>query len=929
VIADLRRVDSDTPENLRRVIQQMDERAQESKYRIARSRPQEVEKTKYHLWRYGRKKEFEALYQACRREPGFDHLSGDSFLGLLHQFTLKEGTPKWPTEDERINRFELHIPGVIEPVQVLRRLDSEGALADLRLLPSVEEEGHVIDVMRTALRLSESHTGGKRTTKRRRTELNSAREWSIWRLLGPALQREFDAYRSEKAVQAPYKRAPTAAAFVRHLAELCEQAGGEVVDAESSISRHRVVPEGSKHSITVLLRVDRFGVASIRRISDDLADEAQTCLAMKQQIREPARSKQANRADASNASDSSERGRPSKRRRTEQAVRAAPQRAAGELRQASELKQVLELMIDNRRSGRPWSEGMKSRTGLEVRAIRSWVKSDGSLARRRTANSLQRLEGFFELRDQLHALLVDLGHEDLANRLPQPMTARLLSEALQVRLENPQATTAARLACLVKANTIVIRNFIDASTGELVVSGARISGLPDYEAYSGKIQQQLQALGHVDQAASLRPMTRAESFLQALEKCFYFVANAAAVMREHPELSPEQAAARMEAERHSGDIAWLVTVLVEPGGRLRDVNEIAQELRELPPNLRQRLDSLVRHLASPGRARMTAVLKPSNGPEGGKLFIAKAHTLARGEARHLSTIFAHNPELVRRPRSYQSERGKQTLRWLSTVLKSTFSTTEVQCYHDTKREEIWVSSNDEAANRRIHDFLSRGDLQRTLDDLQNAAHESRENRHAWKLARALADPSVAAPEARHLLEAISAKRFRVPIQPFYDNGIRILLHAERRIKRSFEQEYSESLDCRRLAGTMRPCGICAHELGLPDTAPRGPFWLSRPGQAFADTHAIVQENIAKGIGSYATRTVTGALSVHHDTDSDSGPEESRALQLDSKARSGWSVHKARSVLPQRPADPARLTSAAGFSDQDPTPNAPLRNRHRR
>jgi hypothetical protein len=102
--------------------------------------------------------------------------------------------------------------------------------------------------------------------------------------------------------------------------------------------------------------------------------------------------------------------------------------------------------------------------------------------------------------------------------------------------------------------------------------------------------------------------------------------------------------------------------------------------------------------------------------------------------------------------------------------------------------------------------------------------------------------------------------------------MRVPLHAERRIKRALEQATGQGLDRRRLAGTMRPCGICAYDLGLPDDARRGPFWMSRPSQAFADTHAIVEANVNQGIGSHVTMTVEGKLSVHHDTDSDSDIE---------------------------------------------------------
>lgn len=115
-----------------------------------------------------------------------------------------------------------------------------------------------------------------------------------------------------------------------------------------------------------------------------------------------------------------------------------------------------------------------------------------------------------------------------------------------------------------------------------------------------------------------------------------------------------------------------------------------------------------------------------------------------------------------------------------------------------------------------------------------------------------------------------------PKGKFNERGSTIKLHAERRIQHYVRETFGELLDRRLLAGTMRPCGTCADELGLDDGERRGPFWLSRAGQAFADTPRIIERNIASGVGTFVTKTREGRVTTDHDTDSDSDLDDGEA-----------------------------------------------------
>ena len=59
--------------------------------------------------------------------------------------------------------------------------------------------------------------------------------------------------------------------------------------------------------------------------------------------------------------------------------------------------------------------------------------------------------------------------------------------------------------------------------------------------------------------------------------------------------------------------------------------------------------------------------------------------------------------------------------------------------------------------------------------------------------------------------------------------------------------------------------------------------LSRAGQAFYDANEIVERNIGQAIGTYASLTRAGKLSVNYNTDSDSSDDDAAAARAPRRA----------------------------------------------
>jgi hypothetical protein len=213
---------------------------------------------------------------------------------------------------------------------------------------------------------------------------------------------------------------------------------------------------------------------------------------------------------------------------------------------------------------------------------------------------------------------------------------------------------------------------------------------------------------------------------------------------------------------------------------------------------------------------------------------------------------------AREKRSYASQREKQALRWLSTVLFKKYGGEEIQTYYDEANDRIVVSSNKNTVNNKMRtDFASNTGL----DEIPG---QTREGRHSDKLR---AGDKYATQNA--IKDAVKNYRFFVP--PSVESG-RDGLHAERRIKEHVESEGDE-MDLSHLGGVKRPCAVCTVALDIMDSARAGPLWPSDSALKGYTKEQIQQHLIDNDVPTHVTRDrVTGKLTTGHDTDSESEAE---------------------------------------------------------
>lgn len=876
-IADLRIAKSGADKDVRQATRQMEQTANRGAKQRARPRPTAAPKdveaasaakaahhAAYVVWRK-RKNEFGDLFATCQKQPGNKKLTGPTLLMRVHELTDKAVAQQ--TGVEGIQRFDIELPGVNGTIGVLRRLHDDGALADLHLAPPDAQLGHMLDSMSKEAKKSQTKLNPELPRAKKQQPAEVVRLEGLWQTLRQSLDGQSKAYLDHQRARNPsYQN--SAQLFVRHLNDLCDKAPGVVVDEAHHITRHEVIPEGSDTPIVLLRRSDENGLAIMRHVGQDRTAQAEAVKSIVTQVR-----RQATVAKRPAAAAASEASRPAKRARVVDLPAADAPTYASKVQSARQLRQALALMVENKRNGQPvLLTGVEARTGVSESALRNWLDHDGGL--RRSVNSLTKLAGYFEVRDDLHELFSALGQQESAEALPQAVSVGLLAKVLKARVENPLALTSQRLAELTGSNAGVLHRYIDARTGTLRSSDEWLRHMPGYDEHRDTLCDALRDLGHVERADGLpRPETPGERFLRSVQEDIYPLAAAAEAMRADPTLTASAAA---QLVHEAPEMAEKVELFVGPGGVARTRAEIEAARPDLELDRLPGLDSLLRQLGPSGPgARMTKVLMPKQGPQVAKLFVVDAAGAAPSSGRPtLSNIYANSPGLVVGRRSYAAERPRQTLRWLSTVLKAEFpDATEIQCYFDPKKKVVWVSSNHEKVNALIEDFLSSGGLARIIDDSATDSHKSRVGRHRSKLGKMLVDPSrQSSDEARELLKAMSAGRFRVPVETFHLDGKAIDLHAERRIKEAVVRLTGKDLESKFLAGTMRPCGICAKDLGLPPTVRRGPFWLSRAAQAFYNVHEVVDANVAASIGSYASAGPGAKPSVNYNTDSDSEDE---------------------------------------------------------
>jgi hypothetical protein len=536
---------------------------------------------------------------------------------------------------------------------------------------------------------------------------------------------------------------------------------------------------------------------------------------------------------------------------------------------------VLERVLENRQAGRRPLHGVAAETGLPDAEIRRWVGPGGTLLHK-PPSTFVRLAGYFEARDELAAVLNELGG---GVELPPPPTVANVVQVLEAKHHDGDAKLA-KLARATDLNPRALMRFF-AADGRLQVNNQVLRCLPDYAEHKAALQGALMALGEVDRAHSLpSPERPAETFLRHLQELFYPVQLAMAEIRQDPTLPVAEAARRASAWR---EVPQLLDRLVGPGNKLREPSDIAAELPGMDAAQRQHLERLLQALRSGERSgpELTERLMPKRGRYPAKVFLVgnPSKVGKRDSFRTtLGALYAHSPGLVVGPRSFQQERKSQALRWLSTVLRAQVpAAREIQSYWDARHGEIWIASNVAAANTDVERLLTGGGLIEALAATPAKASASRSGRHAGKLRQVLVDGKPGHAQAKDVLEAMAQGRFRVCTGDVISvkTGLPVELHAERRIKRAFEAAYRAeklTLDPRFVAGTMRPCAICAKDLAVPDDTHRGPFWISRAGDEGYDMAAVIQEYLDKSIGTYISKGADGKLNAAYNTDSDSDLE---------------------------------------------------------
>jgi hypothetical protein len=915
-------------------------------------------------------RDLEDVHDAYRQRPGGNiDLAGRTFHTELCKWAHEAADTARPTRHKGIDRFTVEVPAYGK-VELLGQRDKSGRVVSVQRLKSEAELEDKLKKMAEAALISNSARLGRQTgqvKKPNRRTAESRRLTTIWERMQGQLQDEFTAWKEQRV-----GRNKGGGSFVGHLEKLCIAAGGDtlVSDADKTVTRHRITPNEGGDAITLLRYVNAEGVATGMRVFD------------------PARMTE----DDAIATMSGFKKR-SQLSRQRAAMSYTPQRVVAEdfaqpmekrVTSAKAMRRALEAMLARQRTG-----AQDLLAGLEHEdELRTWFQHDGAPAPGRTGSSFWHLPGFDAQRERLVSLLTRLGQQGLVSGIPPTMTAALMAKVLKARADHPKAGSD-ELMQIAGVTSIVYHDYLDIKTGALR-SDTRLRLLPGYNDHWADIRDALYRLGHAGQAAQLRgPSTDpAERLLYDIENEMYALQTALHAMRVLG--MPRRQAARSAGLSNPA----ILRRLVDPQGQVRNLQLIASRLPRTPvaeagdtsarsssplprgsdapaasgaapaapeassrsaldssPLLGSRLAAAVQRLNE--LADRQLVVRTVKG-RGRKLFVVGLSATRHGGsagAQSLRRMYAGHPELVRAPRSFDSERPRQTLRWLSTALKRWFpGGIEIQAYHDPVKNEIWVSSNVDNVNLALRRFLSSGGLVDRLAGFDGGGTarrmaRDREHRHLSKLKHTLDDPSLLTNDAaRTVLETMAAGRFRVPLSHELPKAGRsgINLHAERRIRNALLAETGKAPDPFDVTGTRRPCGICAKDLQLPPSARRGPIWPSASSRAGYDPAAVADDYARSGVPTFITQARDGRWTANHDTDSEAEPDleqrpgkrkaampvepPAKRQALDAAVSGGPITNKKRSqvdglaqALPPRPAGPSRPAVASLQPGLSPRP----------
>lgn len=259
-----------------------------------------------------------------------------------------------------------------------------------------------------------------------------------------------------------------------------------------------------------------------------------------------------------------------------------------------------------------------------------------------------------------------------------------------------------------------------------------------------------------------------------------------------------------------------------------------------------------------------------------KVFTVLATNFKKPKKDKLKAVAVHT--ILRRPRSYGSDRLSQSLRHLATAAKVYLDKNKITDYQEVqagvdKRGNFIVSTNTNQANEVLRKFFKSKTLEDFADFVKSNRFESQEDPDN--------EPDTHARESRHVKKFVNSKRLqaafgnikgtiRVPADvKAAEDG----LHAELRIR----DEGKADIDVKRIKGIKRPCGHCFEELGLTADATTGPG----PGPAWNSGAANRKKGKPSNAVTRLTETLGGETTFAYDTESDSdsegGPIAKKAL----------------------------------------------------
>lgn len=604
--------------------------------------------------------------------------------------------------------------------------------------------------------------------------------------------------------------------------------------------------------------------------------------------------------------------------------------ASRRLFDAPMLVQVLRQVRDRKRAqaeGRQDDPSLRQPlhvgVGVPPNVVAGWLSADGQL--KKPVRLVSQMPGYSGVLPELRQLLTELEFADVAAQLPdgplaaQKVSAEQIARALAMMADD-RSKPVGKIAMAVGLSPAKLSGFV--SRDGTFKNPEKLVRMPDFSRHADTIRDALTRMQRPDQAALLPATVKAEqseaplgaepaplpstmtaeTFLRKAEAHLSKVVEVADRVRDDPSIRLWDAAESAHVSKA------LLRVFFDDRGSLREARAIGQMLSGVDAYAQASIEQLTKRLharlahrsgasssagggvgasaAERASALADAAMKPLRlkgaGRANDRVLIVDRNTVDPGPKvkGRRADIYAQNLSLVHGPRSYEPDRQRQPLRWLSTVLREHFadkdqfaSGGEVQCAYDAASRTIVVSSNKVSVNKQIRDFLHSGGLEKHLvEPMPRYEGPSAERiaRHHTKLADRMnpaADPHLGSA-SDEILAAIAERRFRVPTTRHEYDRKEVDLHAERRIKAFLRTKMRASIDPANLAGTMRPCGTCADEIGADRNAHRGPFWVSGAATAGVDVEASIARHVREGMGTSATRTGRG-VTFSYDTDSDS------------------------------------------------------------